>query len=192
MMSAWELPQTLLVGGKEWKIRTDFRAVLDILLSFSDPEYEDDEKWLICLDILYPDFGMGSGSLPPGLHQEAAEQAVKFIDAGITDDGRPRPTLMDWEQDAPLIIPAVNRILGKEVRSVPYMHWWTFLGAYMEIGDSTFSQVLNIRQKKSKHKKLEKWEQEYYRENKALIDLKKKYSEKEKEEQERLKRILDS
>lgn len=55
-MNAWELPQQLRVGEQEWKIRSDFRAVLDILNFFNDPEYEEDEKWWICLDILYEDF----------------------------------------------------------------------------------------------------------------------------------------
>ena len=46
-MNAWELPQQLRVGEQEWKIRSDFRAVLDILNFFNDPEYEEDEKWWI-------------------------------------------------------------------------------------------------------------------------------------------------
>ena len=65
--------------------------------------------------------------------------------------------MMDWEQDSAVIIPAVNKVLGKEIRSMPYCHWWTFLGAYMEIGDGVYQQILQIRQKKLKGKKLEKW-----------------------------------
>ena len=92
---------------------------------------------------------------------------------------------MDWEQDAPHIIPAVNKVLGGEVRSMRELHWWTFLSAYMEIGQSLFSSVLSVRQKKAKHKKLEKDEEEFYRENKALIDLHSKnaaWSDTEREE----------
>ena len=94
---------------------------------------------------------------------------------------------MNWEQDAGLIIPAVNKVIGKEVRAISYMHWWTFAGAYMEIGESLFSQVLSIRQKKQKHQKLEKWEQEFYQKNRSMIDLKKRYSEEEKQKQRRAK-----
>lgn len=36
-MSAWELPQSLTVGNKEWNIRSDFRVALDILKYFGDP-----------------------------------------------------------------------------------------------------------------------------------------------------------
>lgn len=177
-MSAWELPTSLNIGGVDWNIRTDFRAILDILKYFNDPEYEPDERWEVCLTILYKDFE----DMPPELWNEAMERAVDFIDMGITDDGKPKPHVMDWEQDAPVIIPSVNRVLGTEIRAVKYMHWWTFLGAYMEIGESLFAQILEIRTKKAKGKKLEKWEQEFYRENKELVELKKKYTEEEEAE----------
>ena len=55
-MSAWELPQSLTVGNKDWTIRSDFRVALDILKYFDDPNYEEDEQWMICLDILFEDF----------------------------------------------------------------------------------------------------------------------------------------
>lgn len=78
-MTAWDLPSSLCVGGQEWSIRTDFRAVLDILKYFNDPEYEEDEKWEICLDILYENFS----DMPPELWKEAAQKAIEFIDMGI-------------------------------------------------------------------------------------------------------------
>lgn len=180
-MTAWELPTSLEVGGTDYPINTDYRAVLDILKYYNDPNYDADEKQMICIGILYG----GLQRIPPSLWGEALKKAFEFIDMGITDDSR-RPKTMDWEQDAPLIIPAVNKVLGEEVRAKKYTHWWTFLGAYMGIGESLFSSVLNIRMKKIKKKKLEKHEQEFYRENKNLVDLKKKYSEEEIEEQKRL------
>lgn len=186
MINAWELPSALEVGGKNWTIRTDFRAILDVLKYFDDPDYEDDEKIIVCLDILYEDFE----SMPMNLYQEAIEKAIDFIDMGIKDDGRKKPHVMDWEQDAAIIIPSINSVLHTEIRSVRYMHWWTFLGAYMEIGEGLFSQVVNIRHKKAKGQKLDKQEKEFYRENKAIIDLKEKYSQEELEEQKRLKEIL--
>lgn len=186
-MSAWELPTSLEIGGVGYSIRTDFRAILDILKYFNDPDYEVDEQWEICLIIMYEDYD----KIPLEHKQEAAEKARDFIDMGIKDDGKKRPSVMDWEQDAPIIIPAINRVLGSEVRACPNMHWWTFLSAYMEIRESLFSEVLNIRQKKANKKKLEKWEQDFYRENKDIIDLKKKYSAEEMEEQEKVKALLD-
>lgn len=185
-MSAWELPVSLNVGGHNWKIRTDFRAILDILKYFDDPEYEPDERWLICLDILYEDFD----NMPQNLWDEAAEKAIDFIDMGIKDDGKRKPHTVDWEFDAPVILPAINKVLGTEVRATPYMHWWTFLGAYMEIGESLFSQIVGIREKKAKHKKLEKYEQEFYNANRKLVDIPKHYTEEEREQLKNLEKWL--
>ena len=97
---------------------------------------------------------------------------------------------MDWEQDAPIIIPAINRVQGMEIRSVPYMHWWTFLGAYMEIGECLYSQIIHVRQKKISHKKLDKWEKDFYNANKDIIDLKKKISEEQRAEKAAIEKWL--
>lgn len=183
-MSAWELPTSLCVGGMDWKIRTDFRAILDILRYFSDPEYELDEQWEICLDILYEDYS----DMPERIKEEAAKQAVWFIDMGLGNDERKRPALMDWEKDASVIIPAVNGVIGKEIRLMEYMHWWTFLGAYMEIKEGLFTQIINIRQKMSKGKKLEKWEQEFLKENRNLVEIKPKKAERSEAETEELRK----
>ena len=48
-MEAWELPTSIVVGGIDYEIRTDFRAILDILKTFNDPDFENDEKWIVCL-----------------------------------------------------------------------------------------------------------------------------------------------
>ena len=60
----------------------------------------------------------------------------------------------------------------------------------MEIQEGTFSTVLGIRQKKSQGKRLDKWEMEFYRNNKKVCDLKKRYTEEEQEEIDEWKRLL--
>ena len=37
-MYAWNLPTSLNVGGKDYKIRTDYRVILDILSAMNDPD----------------------------------------------------------------------------------------------------------------------------------------------------------
>lgn len=186
-MTQWELPTSLEVSGVFYAIRSDYRAIIDILTYMSDPEYQEDEKWLICMDILYEDFD----NMPMTVWKEACIEAKKFIDMGMEDDGRPKPTLMDWEQDAAMIIPAVNRVIGKEVRSLPYMHWWTFLSAYMEIGECSFSNTIMLRNKIARGKKLEKWEKEFIRENSNIVNIKKKMTVEEREEAERERKALE-
>ena len=44
MASAWEFPTSLNVGGVEYEIRTDYRAVLDLLTALNDPELTDEDE----------------------------------------------------------------------------------------------------------------------------------------------------
>ena len=188
MGSAWEFPTSLNVGGIDYEIRTDYRAVLDLFTALTDPNLTDENEQItaymqsrVILEIMFPD----CDNIPAEHIQEALDKVSEFIDMGISDD-RKKPKTMDWEQDAPILIPAINKVLNCEIRAVKYMHWWTFLGAYMEIGESLFSNIIHIRQKKAKGKKLEKWEQNFYNENKSLIDFKQK-DQRSNEEKEKLR-----
>lgn len=185
MSNAWEFPTSLNIGSVDYEIRTDYRAVLDLLAALADPELTDSDPQItaymqseVILQIMFPK----CDDIPIENQQEAFKKVAEFIDMGISDDSK-RPKTMDWEQDAVIIIPAVNKVLNCEIRAQKYIHWWTFLGAYMEIGESLFSNIIHIRQKKAKGKKLEKWEQEFYKENKSLIDfsIKSQRNEEEKE-----------
>lgn len=193
------LPQTLTVCGAEHQIRTDFRDVLQIIENFQNPELSEEEKAYIMLIILYRDFESFDPlhddlekaivSIFPDV-EEACQKAAWFIDCGKAYEEKPGPKLMDWEQDESIIFPAINKVAGVETRCLNYLHWWTFMGYFMEIGDGLFSQVLNIRQKKSKGKKLEKWEKEFYRDNKGMCDLTPRLTKEEQAEKERLEKLL--
>lgn len=193
-MYAWELPTSLEVGGKEYAIRTDYRVILDILAAMNDPEIfepgmtEDEKKieqTMTMLQILYIDFD----SIPPKDYQEAAEKAVDFIDCGIKGDDKPKPRTMDWEQDAPIIAPEISKIAGRDIR-IGETHWWEFFGYYLGIGEGVFNTIVSIREKKRKGKKLEKWEQEFYRNNKKLVDLKARRIERSEEEKDDLRELF--
>lgn len=181
----FDLPTSLEVAGKEYEIRTDYRDILNIIQAFEDPDLEPEEKQYVCLYILYKDFEM----LPQDDYTEAYKKAIEFMDNGAEGE-KHAPKTMDWEQDATILFPAVNHVAGYEVRSVDYLHWWTFTGFFMEIKDSVYAQVLNLRQKKAKGKKLEKWEQEFWRSNKNMCVLKEKLTAEEQAEKDRLNAIL--
>ena len=186
MNNVWELPVSLTIGGAGYSINTDFRTILKVISVLSNPDYLSETKIIVTMKAMIKDFD----SLPSEHYEEAIQKCYEFIDLGEKEENdKPKPTLMDWEQDAPLIIPAVNKVLGQEIRAIPYLHWWTFVGAYMNIGEGLFSSIISIRSKKAKHKKLEKYEQEFYKENKNLIDIKAKESEEEREFKNELRRI---
>ena len=114
---------------------------------------------------------------------------LAFIDRG-SDDKDKGPRTMDWQQDAPILFPAVNHVAGYEVRSADYLHWWTFMGFFMEIKDSTYATVLSLRQKKKRGKKLEKYEQEFWRNNRSICELRKKETDDDKAKKAELTAIL--
>jgi hypothetical protein len=184
------LPTTLNVNGIDRAIRSDFRVALLIFQAFNDPELSEQEKAWVMLDCLYEELE----NIPPEEYQEAYDQAVWFLDGGTQEDEtkyRASKKVLDWEQDEQMIFSAVNKVAGRETRESEYIHWWTFLGYFNEIGEGLLSTVINIRQKKNKGKRLEKHEQDFYRENKTLIDIKTRLTAEEQAEKEYLEKLLN-
>lgn len=184
------LPNTLTVNNIERAIRSDYRVALAIFIAFDDVDLTENERFEVMLKNLY----VNAEEIPYEDLQEALKQGIWFLDGGgtLTDKKPSKHKIIDWEQDEPIIFSAINKVAGKEVRELPYMHWWTFLGLFQETGEGVLQSVLNIRQKKSKGKKLEKYESEYYREHKELVDIKKKHTEEEQEEIDYLNDLLDN
>lgn len=163
-----QLPKALRINGVSYEIRADYRNVLRVFEAFADESLSDKEKMLICLQRMFVNFR----SIPYDNYKEAYEQVYWFIGCGKPEEKRPPIRTFNWIKDEPLLFPAVNKAAGIEVRSVPYMHWWTFMGFFESIDpDSLFGTVLSIRQKKARGKKLEKYEREFMNNNKALMAL---------------------
>jgi hypothetical protein len=182
-----QLPKKLNINGIDRAIRSDYRVAIVIFQAFNDAEMTDQEKARTMIECLYENFE----SIPCEDYQEAAEKAVWYLDGGNTDDNKPlAKKVMDWEQDEQIIFSAVNKVAGYETRAVEYLHWWTFLGIFNEIGEGILSTVINIRHKKNRGKKLEKHEQEFYQNNKNLVELKTRYTAEEQEEIDYYNKIL--
>ena len=182
-MNPWRLPQTAEIGGAVYQLNTDFRDILEIMGYLDDQDKPEYLRWRIALALFY------EGDIPAEHQQEAMEYLADFISCGETDT-KPGPKLLDWEQDAQAIVADVNKVAGKEVRAIPYLHWWTFLSYFRAIEEGQLSTLVSIRDKLRRGKKLENWEKEFYRENKSRVELKKKYSAEDLAEQERLKKLL--
>lgn len=181
----YALPKSLNICGTEYAIRYDYRCILEICAAIEDPELSKQDKAIVAMVIFYPDFE----DMPQDHYQEAIKQCFWFINGGEDDLGQKGKKLVSWEQDTKYIIAPVNRVLGHEIRAIPYdeekntggLHWWTFLSAYMEIGDCVFAQIVRIRSLRAKGKKLDKTDQEWYRQNRHLVDIKQTYTEVENE-----------
>ncbi len=181
---SYALPKSVVIGGRDFPIRYDYRVILDIFEAMNDPELTDQERALAVLQMFYVDFGAVED------YEAAIRECFWFINGGkYEDSSKKKPRLVAWEQDFPYIAAPINRVLGYEIRAVEYdpetntggLHWWTFLSAYMEIGDCLFAQVVGIRSKKARGKKLDASDQEFYRRNRDLVDIKARYTEAEEE-----------
>lgn len=188
-MTGWELPTDLTVGGQSWAIHGDFRDVLDVIGWLDGAEGENllpEERWYVALALFYRDFPQ----MPEACRPEAAQKLAEFLAGGRTDSGPAGPRLLDWQQDAPMIVAGVNRAAGCEVRALPFLHWWSFLAWFSAIGEGPLATVVAIRDKLRRGKKLEAWEMSYYRAHRAEIDLRPARNEAEQAEHDRLLALL--
>lgn len=172
-MDRYKLPTDVEINGKKIKIDADYRNILAIFKIFNDPDLLDEEKIVCALGYFYetPDFYAD--------YEKATMEMMSFIQGGEGVEGSGTnsnsPQLFDWEQDFNIIIAPVNRILGFDARGVDFLHWWTFLSAFMEIGECTFNTYVGIRDKLSRGIKLEKYEEKILNNNRERIIIKKKY-----------------
>ena len=183
-MTGWELPKEAAIGGKTYTLRTDFRNILEIFSYLQEEAYPEFLRWRIALALFYEE------EVAEEDFREAAEYFRRFVCCGEEENQNPGPQLLSWEQDAQIIISDVNKVAGQEIRELPYLHWWTFLGWFHGIGEGNLATLVSIRDKLRRGKKLEPFEQEYYRRNKNQVVMRKKYSASELAEQERLQKLL--
>ncbi len=183
-MTPWQLPQQAVFDGITYEIHSDYRDVLEIFSYFDDPDLPDSLKWQIALALFY------DREIPQTHLQEAVFFLADFLRGGRQETDKPAPKLLDWEQDAGVIVAEVNRVAGQEIRALPYVHWWTFLSWFHSIGEGQLSLLVGIREKLRKGKKLEPHEKDYYREHKAAVDLKPRYSQEEQARRQALEKLL--
>ena len=166
----FELPTSIIIDEVEYPIRDkgDFRMVLDCFKALQDEELSKYERVLVSLVIFYD----GVNSIEDlsdtfiDLDRAVAEM-YKFFNCGTEESFgvKSNYNLIDWGKDTQIIAAAVNKVIRKEIRAEEYVHWWTFMGYYLSVDEGVFSTVVNIRHKMMKGKKLEKYENEFKRDN---------------------------
>ena len=165
----WNLPTSVEIDGKEYAItnKCDYRMVLDVICALNDNELDEEQKIYTALYVFYEDISECEKI------EQAIKEMFKIISYGEEENNKNenKPKLMDWKHDFNVLVAPVNKVLGYEIRSVEYLHWYTFLSAYFEIGECQFQTIVSIRSKRAKGKKLEDWEREFYRENKKKVDF---------------------
>lgn len=165
----YTIPISVVIDNVEYGIRNngDYRVILDCFSALQDVDLTEQERVFASLIIFYQDLNNLEDVLIQTNLVERVSEMYKFFNCGDADTiGTKVPyKLIDWEQDSQLISSAINAVANTEIRSSPYIHWWTFMGYFSAIGKSLLSNVITIREKLLKGKKLEKYEREFRRDN---------------------------
>jgi hypothetical protein len=158
------LPDTVAIDHTEYRIETDFRTCLRVIMAFEDNELTPQEKQIILLSSVFVD-------MPTDIEQ-AITQAMWFLNGGATseqDDNAPM-RLYSFAKDASFIYAAFRQTHGIDLQK-DNLHWWQFLALFMDLGqDTTFCQLTALR-KRLKTGKATKEEKAAAREMPELIDV---------------------
>jgi hypothetical protein len=174
-MNYFDNIKSLIIEGKEYPIRTDYRDILTIIEAFEDKELTRYEKFDVMIDILYIE--------KPPLIKETFEKAIYFLDVNIdalvynkkvnynsNQNNNNNYRLYSFIKDWQMIASAMNKYFGFSIREKDYIHWFDFIGAFNDLGECTFTHIIDIRKRKRENK-LTKEERQYYYKNREWIDL---------------------
>ena len=164
----YELPTTVETncGVLHIRDRGDYRMVLDCFGLLDDVELEENERILAGLMVLYEEFDELETVATYGDIEGAINKMYLFFNCNDTQVGaNAHGKVVDWQQDSTIICSAIHNVANTEVRALEYLHWFTFMGYYMAIGECNFATVVGIRDKLLQGKKLEKFEQDFKRDN---------------------------
>lgn len=139
-----DLPEAIVIDGKEYPINWDHRTGIASILDFESPELTIEEKGLLLIRRLYKE------PLPVNL-SEAMRLGIKFLNAG-NDNVEENPfadhyRLYSFEKDAGLIYAAFRQTHGIDLQK-ELLHWWVFLALFQDLGaDTAFCSLVNLRRR---------------------------------------------
>lgn len=164
----YSLPTSVQIGQVSFNIRNkgDYRMILDCFQALNDDELTKEERIYNCLFIFYEDFNDLSDLPDTETLNQCVVEMFKFFNQNEDMESNTHGArLLDWDSDSNLIASAINKVANQEIRSLEYMHWWTFLGYYIAIGECPLSHIVSIRNKIANGQKLETYEKKFRQEN---------------------------
>lgn len=172
-----KLPDTIEIGGRTFKIHTDFRNWVQLEVQLFDESNSFLRKVPELLKLCYV-------TLPDTL-REAIDGMVSFYTGPVRQNvGRggkaARPSYSFW-QDEELIYAAFYQQYGIDLTSAA-LHWWQFKALLLGLGEGTpLYKVIQYRRMDTSHIQNAE-ERRFYRRMKELYKLCDNRSETEKEQ----------
>ncbi|PWM21009.1 MAG: hypothetical protein DBX97_02860 [Collinsella tanakaei] len=134
-----ELPETVLIDGRNVKINTDFRVSIEFELLMLDDLITDEEKLVRTLQLYYE-------KIPENI-VEALEKCIWFYSCGKANKKRKASkTLYRFDTDADYIYAAFLSQYKIDLLELPYMHWWKFRSMFQGLGEENeFAKIIGYR-----------------------------------------------
>ena len=180
------LPGALVIDGVKYKINTDYRVALKIMLAYEDPELTIREKQMITLELLYKQI--------PENKISALTEAIKFLDCGETSDGGGEAAatrVYSFNKDAKYIYSAIKQTHGVDLLDLDYLHWWKFCYMFSDLSEDCFFTKLIYYRNQRARGKLTKEEREYCNRISNILDLPIVHTAQEQSEINEFMRLLE-
>lgn len=179
-----KLPTSLIIGGQNYKINTDFRIGIQFENILNDKTLSDEEILNKAIELYYP--------IVPQDLEEAIKQMLWFYRCGKEIEeqkgqSKQAKEIYSFEYDADSIYSGFLDQYRIDLQEVDYLHWWKFKALFGTLKEDTdISKKMSIRAMDLNS--LSKEQKEYY------IKMKKIYAiprdEDEVKAQSRLDEIL--
>lgn len=139
------LPDTVMVDGREFLFRTDFRISIMFELLIGDPELTPQEKLQQTLLLYYDEI--------PANHDMAIEQVLDFYACGKQGkrhgSGKKseiKSPIYSFEHDDGLIFSAFYDQYGIDLNDIDYLHWWKFKAMFDALkSDNEIVKIMSYR-----------------------------------------------
>lgn len=132
---------------EEWNgypIDSDFQTGIQISMCLTDEEFSETERFYAAVGLLFPD-----EKNRPGI-EEAAQALRWFLNEYHHDnnlDEKPGVQIMDFDMDQWRIYAAFMSQYHIDLNNTR-MHWFVFMGLLSNVGECSFTHVMDIRTRK--------------------------------------------
>ncbi len=143
-----KLPISVLINGREYSIRSNFRTMIRFEQLMQDAEVSDQNKSLLALNMFYPEI--------PDDVEKAVEKMLWFYRCDKQDNlysqkakkkrSRYADRIYDFDFDDEYIFAAFMSQYHMDLHRVRYLHWWKFKAMFDALSEDTlFVRIMEYR-----------------------------------------------
>lgn len=168
------LPDSVEIGGRSYRINTDYRYGIKAESILTDPDRTNAQKVKDVIELYFneiPDFmKYADETVKAVIWFYTGKEYVKESSKTTENDGKKEPRHFSFEHDSGLIYAAFLQQYGVDLSSAN-MHWWKFKSMFNALSEDTqFAKVIHIRAVEITSK-MSREQKDYYKKMKKLYAL---------------------